>query len=173
MSALLPVSCAVGDRIDADVRVHDHSRTALDDSEEDVVGLRALEPNVEPETVAVERECRHAVHDVPRRDAGDFALASAIVHSRRLSGSRTLRLKRRSDEGSEEDERCPLDTKERNVRGLPIEAHPRGFDPEERRRDSRHDHHAADRAEDPRRPRPPRGEDQHEPSSGPKRGSSA
>jgi hypothetical protein len=81
-------------------------------------------------------------------------------------------LKRRGDEAAEANKRRPLDTKKRNVRCLPIEARPRSFHTEERRRNSRHEHHGSDRTEGPRRPRLRRGEDQHECGPDPKRGSS-
>ena len=73
-------------------------------------------------------------------------------HRLSLSGSRTVGLKRRGDEAAEANKRRPLDTKKRNVRCLPIEARPRSFHTEERRRNSRHEHHGSDRTEGPRRP---------------------
>jgi len=67
--ALLDVARVVRHRIDAHVLEHDHRRAALDDAEEDVVRLRPLERDLEPEAVAIERQRgRHVLDDEERRN---------------------------------------------------------------------------------------------------------
>ena len=71
--SLLDVSRAVRHRIHANILEHDHRGTPLDDAEEDVVRVRALERDLEPETVAVKRQRGGDILDDEEwRDAGNI-----------------------------------------------------------------------------------------------------
>src|SRR2546423_10785963 len=77
----LRFSYMVRKRIDTNGLEHDHRAAALDNAEEDVVS-GPLKRDLEPETVAIERERGGDIpDDEERRNAGDFWLSHVSVHS--------------------------------------------------------------------------------------------
>ena len=55
--AFFDVSCIVRHWLDADVLEHDHRSAAPDNAKEDVVRFGPLKRDLEPETVAIKRQC--------------------------------------------------------------------------------------------------------------------
>ena len=72
-NAFFDISCVVRHGIDTNVLQNDHRRTSLDNAEEDVVVTGSLKRDVEPETVAIKRQCCGDIfYDEEWRNAGNF-----------------------------------------------------------------------------------------------------
>src|SRR5947209_8580911 len=85
-NAFLDISRVVRHWLDTHVLQHDHRRTPLDNTEEDVVVSGPLKGDVESETVAIKRQCGGDIlHDEERRNAGNFWLTHVSFPVRELS----------------------------------------------------------------------------------------
>src|SRR5262249_34505086 len=88
--AFFDVTRVVRHRIDADVLEHNHRSAALDNAEEDVVRFGPLKRDVEPETVAIERQRGgNILDDKERRNARNLWFSHVVsvsaANSRRSS----------------------------------------------------------------------------------------
>ncbi len=82
-NALFDISRVVRHWIDTDVLEHDRRRTPLDNAEKDVVRVGPLKRDVEPETIAIERQRGGDIpDDEERRDAGNVWLGHVSFHRR-------------------------------------------------------------------------------------------
>ena len=79
-NAFLDISRVVRHWIDTDGLQNDHCGTPLDNAEEDVVRVGPLKRDVEPETVAIERQRGGDIpDDEERRDAGNVWFSHVLA----------------------------------------------------------------------------------------------